>query len=83
VQFSEDLIRPAITVAPETRVSDLLREFQKGSAHCAVAVDGKGIFRGFITLEDILEEIVGEILDEYDLARRKVSVGEDALPEKR
>ncbi|MEW6042132.1 MAG: hemolysin family protein [Elusimicrobiota bacterium] len=76
VQFNEDIIRPIITVTPEKKVSDLLHEFQKGAAHCAVVVDSKDNFKGFITLEDILEEIVGEMLDEYDLAKRRVLRGE-------
>jgi CBS domain containing-hemolysin-like protein len=52
---------------PETKkIDDLLREFQENKVHIAVVVDEFGGTSGIITLEDILEEIVGEINDEYD-----------------
>lgn len=52
---------------PETKkIDDLLREFQENKVHIAIVVDEYGGTSGLITLEDILEEIVGEINDEYD-----------------
>jgi len=64
--FIKDLMRTA-TYVPETkRVDDLLREMQKGRIQHAVVVDEYGGAVGIITLEDILEEIVGEIRDEHD-----------------
>lgn len=62
----ESLIRPARFI-PETKsISDLLREMQKEQFHMAVAVDEYGGIAGLVTLEDLIEEIVGEIVDEYD-----------------
>lgn len=62
----QSLIRPAYFV-PETKmIDDLMRDFQKNKVHIAIVVDEFGGTCGLITLEDILEEIVGEIHDEFD-----------------
>lgn len=53
-------------VSPEKRVSDLLKEMQQEKIHMAVVVDDYGGIDGLVTIEDLLEEIVGDIEDEYD-----------------
>jgi len=64
----QDLMHPAAFV-PETKTLDsLLRDFQRGRSHLAVVVDEFGGTAGIITLQDVLEEIVGEIRDEHDAA---------------
>jgi putative hemolysin len=60
------LMRPALFVPDTMYLTRLLREFQKGENHLAVVLDEYGGTAGIITLEDILEELVGEIQDEYD-----------------
>jgi putative hemolysin len=58
---------------PETKkVGDLLKELQKRRSHMAVVVDEHGSVSGLVTLEDLLEQIVGEIQDEYDWEERPV-----------
>lgn len=64
------LTHPAIFIPETKNVGDLLHEFQQNTMHFAVVVDEYGGTAGIVTLEDILEEIVGEIHDEYDRERR-------------
>ncbi|HUK32543.1 MAG TPA: hemolysin family protein [Vicinamibacterales bacterium] len=66
------LVRPA-TVVPETKlVPELLKQFQRQQTQCAIVVDEYGGTAGLVTLEDLLEEIVGEIRDEYDVEAESV-----------
>lgn len=62
----QSLIRPPYFVPETKKIDDLLREFQENKVHIAIVVDEFGGTSGLITMEDILEEIVGEINDEYD-----------------
>ncbi len=62
----QDLQRPAFFVPENKRISDLLHEFQTRKIHMAIVVDEYGGTSGLVTMEDILEEIVGEINDEFD-----------------
>ncbi len=60
------LIRPAYYVPPNKKIDDLLKELQQRGLHMAVVVDEYGGCTGIVTIEDLLEKIVGEIEDEYD-----------------
>jgi len=62
----QTLIRPAYYVPETKKIDDLLNEFQTNKVHLAIVVDEYGGTSGLVTLEDILEEIVGDISDEYD-----------------
>ena len=66
------LMRPPVYVPETKRIDDLLREMQRSRNHMAVVVDEYGGSTGVVTLEDILEEIVGEIQDEHDRAPASV-----------
>jgi CBS domain containing-hemolysin-like protein len=68
----EQLLRPAYIV-PETKdLAALLAEFRKANQHMAIVVDEYGDLEGIVTLEDLLEEIVGEIEDEFDLPNESI-----------
>lgn len=62
----DKVIRPAVVVPESKRVDRLLKEFQEERYHMAIVVDEFGGVSGVVTIEDILEEIVGDIEDEYD-----------------
>ncbi len=77
------LMRPVTHVPENKRVAELLREMQRGKYSLAIVLDEYGGTAGIVTMEDLLEEIVGEILDEYDVAEevdmRTSSTGETII----
>lgn len=76
------MLRKTFFVPETMKISLLLKDFQKKKTHMAIAVDEYGGTVGVVTLEDIIEEIVGEIIDEYDVeerAFRKTSEGKYAI----
>jgi magnesium and cobalt exporter, CNNM family len=75
-----DLVREAYFVPETKKVSELLREFQRRHLYMAIVVDEYGGVSGLVTVEDLLEEIVGEISDEHEDEREEVTpAGGDAL----
>ena len=69
-----------VLFVPETKpVADLLVEFQKRKRHLAVVVDEFGSTAGLVTVEDVLEQLVGELEDEFDIAQRPAVLGADSL----
>jgi CBS domain containing-hemolysin-like protein len=66
------LLRPAVFVPESKRVPELLKQFQRQQTQIAIVVDEYGGTAGLVTIEDLLEEIVGEIRDEYDVEAESV-----------
>ena len=61
-----EVLKPVIYTSPQVKISSLLKQFQTSKSHMAIVVDEYGGTQGIITMEDILEELVGEIYDEHD-----------------
>ena len=68
----DDIIYPAVFIPSTKKITELLTEFQKGHTHIAIVLSPANKIEGVVTLEDLLEEIVGEIEDEYDIRPPKV-----------
>jgi CBS domain containing-hemolysin-like protein len=75
----QDILRQPYFVPETKKVGDLLREFQKGRIHMAIVVDEYGGTSGLVTLEDLIEVIVGEIHDEYDVEEKTIEKLDDQL----
>ena len=73
----QSLIRPAYFVPETKKIDDLLEEFRTNKIHMAIVVDEFGGTSGLVTMEDILEEIVGDISDEYDEEEKQYSLLSD------
>ena len=73
----QDIIRPAYFVPESKKISQLLGEFQQNKVHIGIVVDEYGGTEGIVTMEDIVEEIVGDIFDEYDEVRKSIEQASD------
>jgi magnesium and cobalt transporter len=73
-----DTLRPAVFVPEAKRLNVLLREFKASRNHMAIVVDEYGGVAGLVTIEDVIEQIVGEIRDEYDIDADDVLIAERA-----
>ena len=73
----EQLVRPCFFVPESKRADELLQELQERHIHIAVVVDEYGGVAGLVTIEDLLEEIVGEIEDEFDTSEAAIEAMDD------
>ncbi|MEM2934332.1 MAG: hemolysin family protein [Halobacteria archaeon] len=75
----KEIIRPPYFIPDSKKLRDLLKEFQQNRIQMAIVIDEYGGTAGLITLEDLLEEIVGEILDEYDAIETQIQMVNDKI----
>lgn len=75
----QDILRPAYFVPETKHIGELLKEMQRKRIHLVVVVNEHGGVEGLATLEDIIEEIVGEIEDEYDVENNAIEVGKKGI----
>lgn len=74
-----DIIRPAHFIPETKHIGDILKDFQKKHIHLGIVVNEHGGVEGVVTLEDIIEEIVGEIEDEYDIESEEIKIGKKGV----
>jgi magnesium and cobalt transporter len=74
-----DMLRPAVFIPESKRLNILLKEFRSNRNHIAIVVDEYGGVAGMVTIEDVLEQIVGDIEDEYDYDEDEDNIIQDAL----
>ena len=70
----EEIIRPSVIIPETKKLNVLLSEFKSGRNHLAVVVDEYGGVSGLITIEDVLEQIVGDIIDEHDNVKQNTNI---------
>ena len=70
----KDLMRPAAFIPESKRLNVLLREFRNSRNHMAVVIDEYSAVAGLVTIEDVIEEIIGEIADEHDLEQEEINI---------
>ena len=75
----KDIIKPVMFVPLKKKIDSLLREFQRKKQHMAIVVDEHGGVAGLVTMEDILEEIVGEIYDENEVRKEPVKIIDEKI----
>lgn len=73
----QDIIRPAYFVSETKNIGILMRDFQKNKVHMGIVINEYGGVEGLITMEDIIEEITGEIMDEYDVETPEIIKGKN------
>ncbi len=73
IKTANSLLRPALFITENTKIQNLLNQFQTKQIQVSIVVDEYGGTSGLITLEDILEELVGEIMDEYDTEKLPIT----------
>ncbi|MCL5062281.1 MAG: hemolysin family protein [Nitrospiraceae bacterium] len=73
------IVKPPMFIPETMKISILLREMQKKRIHMAIVIDEYGAVSGLVTLEDLLEEIVGEIRDEYDIESPVIQLGDGSM----
>ncbi|MFT5194885.1 MAG: CBS domain containing-hemolysin-like protein [Cellvibrionaceae bacterium] len=76
-----ELLSPAKAVTENTKVEDMLERFRQEHAHMAIVLDERGGMAGVVTLEDLIEEVVGEVRDEFDVEREPIAEIESGIIE--